>query len=105
MIVNVNTRKRDDGATRLNKEQWVSGEAVLLYVQNFPIQELALNQAAYRNLVLEGYARRNTRLSKPYVHFMLAFSPDEALIDERVGQICTEFMEKMGSGEQPYFVY
>jgi hypothetical protein len=105
MIVIVNTRKRDGGATRLNKEKWVTGDAQLLHVQNFPSDKIAMNSIAYRDGVLECYARKNIHIGKPYVHFMLAFSPDDTISPEKLIVICTEFMDKMGFDDQPYFIY
>jgi hypothetical protein len=105
VIVKVNTRKRDGGATRLDKAQWENGEAALLDVQNFPTEKIAMDSMAYRAGVLESYASKNIHISKPYVHFMLAFSPDDTISDEKLTEICTEFMEKMGFDNQPYLVY
>lgn len=105
MIVRVNTGKKVSGATRYNDQKVTNGEATLLHVQNFPSERLALNHDAYRNQVLELYSERNTRISKPGVHFVLACSPQETISDQKLTQIGQEFMEKMGFGEQPYIIY
>jgi len=63
VIVKVNTRKRDGGATRLDKAQWENGEAALLDVQNFPTEKIAMDSMAYRAGVLESYASKNIHIS------------------------------------------
>lgn len=47
----------------------------------------------------------NQQTEKPIVHISLNPHPDDVLTDEQLRDIASEYMERMGYGEQPYIVY
>jgi hypothetical protein len=57
---------------------------------------------------LETFEQRNSlnaRAETKTIHISLNFDPSEKLPDQRLTQIASAYMEKMGFGEQPYLVY
>ncbi|KAB7726894.1 relaxase/mobilization nuclease domain-containing protein [Rudanella paleaurantiibacter] len=104
MIVKLTTSISVKGTARYNDQKVDNGEASVLLTKNFVSEKLAARES-FRSHVLELYASFNPRISKPGVHFVLAFSPQETVSDEKLSQIGQEFMDKMGFGKQPYVIY
>lgn len=53
----------------------------------------------------EPYLAANRRTEKPVIHISLNPHPDDVLTDEQLAVIGSEYMEKMGYGNQPYIIY
>lgn len=53
----------------------------------------------------EPYLAANRRTEKPIIHVSLNPHPDDVLTDEQLAAIGSEYMEKMGYGNQPYIIY
>lgn len=51
------------------------------------------------------YFEANRRTSNTVFHVSLNSSPEDKLTDERLREIAREYMERMGSGNQPYIVF
>ena len=53
----------------------------------------------------ESHMPSHIQTKKPIVHISLNPHPDDKLTDEQLSAIATEYLEKMGYGNQPYMVY
>ena len=51
------------------------------------------------------YLIANRKTEKPVFHASINPDPKDKLTDEQLSQIATEYMQKMGYGDQPYIVY
>jgi len=54
---------------------------------------------------LNSFIERNRRATTKAVHISLNFHPSERLTKDRLMEIASEYMERIGFGEQPYLVY
>ncbi len=53
----------------------------------------------------ERYLPRTMRTEKPIIHISLNPHPDDKLSDTELTDIATEYMERLGYGDQPYIVF
>lgn len=86
-------------------ENKVEGEdASLLLVSNMPSEKCAENPDLRLKMLLKLTATRPD-VKTNTVHISLNFSPEERLTDDKMRQIATDYMDKIGFGKQPYLVY
>lgn len=52
----------------------------------------------------ESFVPEHCRTEKPVIHISLNPHPDDKLTDEQLSAIATEYMERLGYGNQPYLV-
>lgn len=81
------------------------GEALFLGSLNTLLQpgeefDMRLAQATFAP-----YLEANVRTKLPTFHVSLNPSPEDKLTDEQLREIAREYMERMGYGAQPYFVF
>lgn len=53
----------------------------------------------------EAFMQKNRRATVKAVHISINFHPDEKLSEQKVKDIATDYMDKIGFGNQPYLVY
>lgn len=65
----------------------------------------ASSSVKYKSMIFEEYERRNHRAKVKSVHISLNFHPGEKLSERKLQEIASEYMERIGFGDQPYLVY
>lgn len=78
--------------------------ATCLQAANYPkkAEDLTFNQRLKR---LENQAALNQRTTVNGVHISLNFDPSEQFSDDKLREIASVYMDKIGFGEQPYLLY
>lgn len=56
-------------------------------------------------LSFENYLLANKNTEKPILHISLNPSPEDYLSDQQFAELASDYMNKMGYGDQPYIVY
>ena len=92
------------GLLNYNEAKVETGDARLIMANRFAVDIENLDRKAKlkrfeRLTVLNGRAKRNA------LHIMLNFDRSDKLKDEKLTQIASRYMEGIGFGEQPFFVY
>lgn len=90
-----NWQKVDDRTARI-----ISGNMMLMNVAGYPEESMQDTMFAFRPYLL---ANRNT--DKPILHISLNPSPDDNLSEGQFAALASEYMKKMGYGDQPYIVF
>jgi hypothetical protein len=107
MVAKINTGSSLYGAIFYNQRKVADGTARVIG-GNRMIEgtggdvEKAIGRTMY---AFEPYLAANKNTEKPILHISLNPSPDDNLSDEQLEQLATDYMEKMGYGDQPYIVY
>jgi len=87
-----------------NENKVKEGVAELLLAQNYPMDAQDMTPEMRVNMLLK-MAARNPNVTRNSVHISLNFAQGEALSKEQLQQIATEYMERIGFGDQPFLVY
>lgn len=87
-----------------NENKMKSGIAECLLAQNYPMDATDMTPEMRVNMLLK-MAGRNSRVIHNSVHISLNFAQGEDLSHSRLQQIATEYMDRIGFGDQPYLVY
>lgn len=104
MVAKITTPKSIEAALNYNEKKVQKGNAVCLHAANY------LNDAKEMNFYqkLAGFERVNSlneRATTKTLHVSLNFDPSEKLTKNKLLQIASDYMGKIGFGEQPYLVY
>ncbi|MBX9890731.1 MAG: relaxase/mobilization nuclease domain-containing protein [Chitinophagaceae bacterium] len=104
MVAKITTPKSIEAALNYNEKKVQKGNAVCLHAANY------LNDAKNMNFhqKLNGFERLNSlndRATTKTLHISLNFDPSEKLAENKLLQIASDYMSKIGFGEQPYLVY
>jgi hypothetical protein len=104
MVAKITTPKSIEAALNYNEKKVQKGNAVCLYAANY------LKEAKEMNFYqkLSGFERPNSlneRATTKTLHVSLNFDPSEKLAESKLLQIASDYMQKIGFGEQPYLVY
>lgn len=104
MVAKVITGKSIRGALSYNEDKVRSGMAVCFTANQFPMEASELNFHEKMNrftklLDLKPTVQTNT------LHIILSFALGENLPDDKLKDICSRYMEKLGFGQQPYIGY
>jgi hypothetical protein len=104
MVAKITIPKSIEAALNYNEKKVQKGTAQCLYAGNY------LNEANKMNFYqkLDGF-ETNNRLNKmattKTLHVSLNFDPSEKLSENKLVEIASVYMEKIGFGEQPFLVY
>ena len=91
-------------ALNYHEQKVQKGKAELLLAENFLPEKDRLN--FYDKLHrFNDQMERNTRAKTKLLHVSLNFDPSENLSKKELVQIATDYMNKIGFGDQPYLVY
>lgn len=91
-------------ALNYHEQKVQKGKAELLLAENFLPEKDRLN--FYDKLHrFNDQMERNTRAKTKLLHVSLNFDPSENLSNKELVQIATDYMNKIGFGDQPYLVY
>jgi hypothetical protein len=104
MVVRIKTGKRIQGALTYNERKVTQGKAELILASRFGAQlhQMGFSQKLERfNILIRSnqYVKRNT------LHLSINFSPNDRLDTEKMQAIATDYMQRIGFGEQPFLVY
>jgi Relaxase/Mobilisation nuclease domain len=104
MVAKITTPKSIEAALNYNEKKVQKGNAVCLQAANY------LNEAKNMNFYqkLNGFERLNSlneRATTKTLHVSLNFDPSEKLPENKLLQIASDYMEKIGFGQQPYLIY
>ena len=104
MVAKITIPKSVEAALNYNERKVQNGTAQCLYAGNY------LNDADKMNFrqKLDGF-ENNNRLNKmattKTLHLSLNFDPSEKLPENKLVEIASAYMDKIGFGEQPFLVY
>ncbi len=104
MVAKITTPKSIEAALNYNEKKVQKGNAICLHAVNY------LNEAKNMNFYqkLNGFERLNSlneRATTKTLHVSLNFDPSEKLTENKLSQIASDYMERIGFGNQPYLVY
>jgi Relaxase/Mobilisation nuclease domain len=104
MVAKITTPKSIEAALNYNEKKVQKGDAICLQAANY------LNEAKNMNFYqkLNGFERLNNlneRATTKTLHVSLNFDPSEKLAENKLLQIASAYMEKIGFGNQPYLIY
>ncbi len=104
MVAKITTPKSIEAALNYNEKKVQKGNAVCLYAANY------LKDAKDMNFYqkLNGFERLNSlneRATTKTLHVSLNFDPSEKLTESKLLQIASDYMERIGFGNQPHLVY
>lgn len=104
MVAKITTPKSIEAALNYNEKKVQKKNAVCLHAANYLKDTKEMN--FYQKLA--GFERLNSlndRATTKTLHVSLNFDPSEKLSENKVLQIASDYMEKIGFGKQPYLVY
>lgn len=104
MVAKITTPKSIEAALNYNEKKVQKGNAVCLHAVNYLKEAKEMN--FYQKLA--GFERLNSlneRATTKTLHVSLNFDPSEKLAENKLLQIASDYMEKIGFGNQPYLVY
>ena len=104
MVAIIGSGKSIRRAFFYNENKVDDRDATLLKVCNMP-SEKCTESSELRLKMLLKLAETRPDVKTNTVHISLNFSPEERLSDEKMKQIATDYMERIGFGKQPYLVY
>jgi len=104
MVAKITIPKSIEAALNYNEKKVQKGNAVCLHAANY------LNEAKDMNFYqkLNGFERLNSlneRATTKTLHVSLNFDPSEKLSENKLLQIASGYMEKIGFSNQPYLIY
>ncbi|MBS1735169.1 MAG: relaxase/mobilization nuclease domain-containing protein [Bacteroidetes bacterium] len=104
MVAKITVPNSIKRAFNYNEQKMKEGKAVCMYAHNFLKEADQLN--FYEKLSrFEELIALNKRASTNTVHISLNFGLNEKLAKEKLVEIASVYMSKIGFGEQPYLVY
>lgn len=104
MVAKITTPKSIEAALNYNEKKVQKGNAVCLHAANYLKDSKDMN--FYQKL--NGFERLNSlneRATTKTLHVSLNFDPSEKLAESKLLQIASDYMERIGFGNQPYLVY
>lgn len=104
MVARINSAKRLLGILNYNENKVKEGNAKCILENGFgyDVGELTIKDKLKN---FEEYDRGNRRTRIKSVHISLNFHPGEKLSERKLQEIATEYMDRIGFGNQPYLVY
>lgn len=104
MVAKIVSGKSIRGILIYNEDKVATGEAKLIMASGFAtdIDRLNFHQKLFR---FEQLIQLNARVKTNAMHITLNFHSDDRLDMEKLQQITSEYMERIGFGEQPYIAY
>ena len=107
MVARITSGATPAGALYYNKDKIDWGEGRFLAAFNTPMQVTDERHFDIREALrcFEPYLEANRRTKNPVFHASLNPAPEDRLSNDELRQIAREYMERMGYGAQPYFVF
>lgn len=104
MVAKITTPKSIEAALNYNEKKVQKGNAVCLHAANYLKDAKEMN--FYQKFA--GFERLNSlndRATTKTLHVSLNFDPSEKLAENNLLKIASDYMQKIGFGNQPYLVY
>ncbi|HEY8658713.1 MAG TPA: relaxase/mobilization nuclease domain-containing protein [Hanamia sp.] len=104
MVAKITIPKSIDAALNYNEKKVQKGNAVCIYAANYLRDTKEMN--FYQKLA--GFERLNSlneRATTKTLHVSLNFDPSEKLSENKLIEIASVYMDKIGFGEQPFLIY
>ena len=107
MVARITSGATPAGALYYNKDKIDRGEGRFLAAFNTPMQVSDERYFDIREALrcFEPYLEANRRTKNPVFHASLNPAPEDRLTNDELRQIAREYMERMGYGAQPCFVF
>lgn len=104
MVAKIVNGKNIRGVLNYNEHKIETAEAALLMAAGFPRDP---DQLSFKNKIdrFEMLTRQNEKTKTNAMHIMLNFSRTDKLDNELLQTIATDYMNRIGFGQQPYLVY
>jgi hypothetical protein len=103
MVTRIKMPKQVDTPVYYNEIKCAKGKAECIATANALL--LPKENASTKIACLQDRISLNKRASTKLIHMSVNFHPDDVLDKEKLITITTDFMQRIGYGEQPYFVY
>ncbi len=104
MVAKITVPNSIKRALNYNEQKMKEGVAQCIYAHNFLKEAAQLNFYEKLNR-FEGLIALNKRASTNTVHISLNFGLNENIEKDKLAEIASVYMEKIGFAEQPYLVY
>ena len=104
MVAVIKTSNSVQRILNYNEIKVKEGKAECISAINFPLELNRLNFTLKLNRFIK-QASLNENVKRNAVHISLNFDPSENHSKEKLNEIATVYMEKIGFGKQPYLVY
>lgn len=104
MVAVINTGHSIRNIFFYNEQKVEEGVADCIMAGNYPLELDQMNQHHRLNRLVR-QAELNENVKRNSVHISLNFSPIEQFSKEQLHEMATEYMERIGFGDQPYLVY
>lgn len=104
MVAVIKTSNSVQRILNYNEIKVKEGKAECISAINFPLELDRLNFTLKLNRFIK-QASLNENVKRNAVHISLNFDPSENHSKEKLNEIATVYMEKIGFGKQPYLVY
>lgn len=105
MVARIVSGSSPAGALYYNQRKIVSGTATFLCANRSLLAPGEAFDVQRAIDTFEPYLTVNRRTKMPTFHVSLNPSPEDRLTDDQLREIAREYMERMGYGSQPYFVF
>ncbi|MEO7984722.1 MAG: relaxase/mobilization nuclease domain-containing protein [Bacteroidota bacterium] len=104
MVAIIKTGHSINRILNYNENKVKEGVAEIISAVNYPID---IEKLTFINKLkrLQNQVALNENVSRKSVHISLNFDPTEHLSKERLGEIASTYMRKIGFDQQPYLVY
>lgn len=104
MVAKVNSGQNILGVLNYNENKVKAGVAVCIHENMFNcnVERLSFND---KLKTFQSFIVRNNRATTKAVHISLNFDPSEKLNKDTLNAIATQYMDRLGFGNQPYLVY
>src|SRR6266498_4966012 len=104
MVAKITIPKNLEAALNYNEKKVQKGKAECIHAGNYLGEPGKMN--FYQKLNgFEMYNRLNKIATTKTLHVSLNFDPSEKLSNEKLAEIASVYLDKIGFGEQPYLVY
>lgn len=104
MVAKVITGKTIRGALSYNENKVQEGKAICLYAHNFPAE---VDRLSFKGKLdtFYNYTSKNQKVKTNAVHISLSFDKGDKLDVDRLKEIASTYLDKIGFGHQPFLVY
>src|SRR5687768_4137289 len=104
MVAKVIQGKSIRGVLNYNENKVQEGKASCIYAYNFPAEVDSLSFKAKLDTFYK-YTSKNDKVRTNAIHISLSFDRQDKLDTDRLTDIASKYLDKMGFGNQPFLVY
>ena len=104
MVAKVITGKTIRGVLNYNENKVQEGKALCLYAHNFPAEVDSLRFKGKLD-TFYNYTSKNDKVKTNAVHISLSFGKEDKLDKDKLKEITSRYLDKIGFGNQPFLIY